>query len=319
MSEFTYIENYFTPLATAPEALGLTDDAAIIPSLAGEEMVITTDAICEGVHFRRDTAPDLIARKLLRTNLSDIAAMGAVPYGYLLCLMLPEEAQEKWVAEFTQGLKEDAARFAIALFGGDTTRTHDSLTLSLTALGTVPKGKAVKRSTAKVGDRIYVTGTLGDAALGLRLLESNDPQTIYKSLVDRYHLPEPRLEAALHLREFATSMMDISDGLVQDMEHIAKASGVGAVLYADSVPLSDAARAVIKANNKWQELPFNGGDDYELLFTASPAVEAEIYAVAEKTSLPITLIGEVREGKGVKLLDGNGNAMFLARAGYQHF
>jgi len=237
--EFDRIARHFRPLA-GPGSLGLTDDAAVFTPPPGRELVVTADAMVESVHFLPGTAPGLVARKLLRVNLSDLAAMGAMPLGYLVTLSVPRSFGDDWFAGFAAGLAQDQAAFGTALLGGDTTQTPGPLCVSLTAIGHVAPGQAIRRSGAQAGDEVWVTGTIGDGVLGLEAARGNlaDPDGY---LAGRYNLPTPRLGLALH--GWARACMDVSDGLFQDLGHICRASGVGAVVEADLVPLSPQAHA----------------------------------------------------------------------------
>ncbi len=307
MDEFSLIRTYFAPLAKGfPGSLNLTDDAGLLDIPPGKQLVVTKDAISAGVHFLGSESPDLIARKLLRTNLSDLAAMGAEPLAYVLALMLPKDTDEAWFAAFATGLREDQERYGIHLAGGDTTVTHGTLSLSLTAFGTVDKGRALTRAGAKPGDFIYVSGTLGDSALGLASLQGKIPADVF--LQQRYLLPEPRLALGLQLHGIASACMDISDGLVQDMGHICAASGVMAEIVCAQLPVSGAAKSMEQVMN----YALTGGDDYELLFTV-PADKAG--DVPQNCSR----IGVIKEGKGVRVLDGDGEPMVIERKGYRHF
>ncbi len=307
MNEFDCIAKYFAPLA-APAGFGLTDDAAVFEVPAGCELVVTKDAIVQGVHFIGDESPTLIAQKLLRTNLSDLAAMAATPLYYMLAVMVPSSCDDGWFAAFAEGLKKDQEQFGIQLIGGDSTASPH-LCLSITAFGTVPKGAALKRSGAKVGDGVFVSGTIGDAALGLQLVKSTNPHPNplpgreREYATQRYQLPTPRLALGQQLRDVATAAIDVSDGLMQDASHIAKVSGVGIKIYAEEVPLSDA----VKHAGLSIETCVSGGDDYELLFTAPK--DARVDA---------TLIGEVVEGSGIELLR-EGEPISLQTLGYKHF
>src|SRR5690349_11979564 len=250
LGEFERIRRFFAPLA-APGALGLRDDAALIDGPDGQHYVLTADAIVEGVHFLSEDPPAQVAQKLLRVNLSDLAAKGAEPVGYLLVTALPRARDEAWLEAFAAGLAADQARFGIGLLGGDSTATDGPATLSVTALGRVASGRAVLRSGARAGDSIYVSGTLGDAALGLQALRGELPGIAAEArdfLAGRYRLPQPRLALGQRLVGVAHAMMDISDGLVADLGHIVEASGVGAVIEAALLPLSPAARSVIAAD-----------------------------------------------------------------------
>ena len=322
MNEFEAIKHYFASLARSESgAFGLTDDAAVFSVPAGMELVVTKDAICEGVHFVGDEEPALIAGKLLRVNLSDLAAMGAKPYGYFLALMLHDKADDAWLTSFAAGLKSEQERLGITLMGGDTTHTKGVLSLSLTALGLVPRGQALRRAGAKAGDHVYVTGTIGDAALGLqvasrKLLVSKEADAY---LLERYQLPTPRVELGQMLRGIATACIDISDGLMQDLGHIVESSGVGVTVAWEKIPLSDAAKAVLPQMVNPYEAIVAGGDDYELLFTAPETMHETLQSAAREAKVAITHIGEITEGSHVKLTDKNGWDILLSKSGYDHF
>ncbi len=308
MNEFALIHTYFRPLAAAfPGSLDLRDDAALLTSPPGMQLVVTADALSAGVHFFGTEDASLIARKALRTNISDLAAMGAQPFAYFLCVMLPRDTTEAWIARFAHGLAADQAAFGIHLAGGDTTRTDGPLSIAITALGHVPVGAALTRSGARGGDKIYVSGTLGDAALGLACFKGELPEDAF--LQNRYVLPQPRVALGLALRGVASACMDISDGLVQDMGHICAASGVGAMLYADALPLSVAAQ---NHGEKALHAALSGGDDYELLFTGPPDLRME-------GDCAITCIGDVVAGNGVDVVDKSGVRMAVQVAGFTHF
>lgn len=322
MKEFDIIAQYFAPLAKGFDgALGLADDAALFPLGGDTALVMTKDAISEGVHFLGHEDAGLIAKKLLRTNLSDLAAMGAAPAFYFLALMLPEGTDEAWIAAFAKGLEEDQALFDIMLAGGDTITTGGPFSASMTAMGTVEKNRALLRRNAKVGDRIYVSGTLGDSALGLALLQD---QLEVMALVDalwlkeRYFLPQPRIALGQKLGGIAHACMDISDGLVQDLAHICAASKVAAVVRRRMLPLSDAVRKIVDAQPHWWKAPLSGGDDYELLFTASPAAHSDIMAIGRELNVPIAVIGDIVAGEGVAVLDDHGSNVTPAHKGYSH-
>lgn len=332
MDEFSLIKNYFAPLARDfPGSLGLRDDTALLDPRPGEQFIITKDAMCEGVHFIGDENPALIAQKLLRVNLSDLAAKGASPLCYFLAIMAPKNTKPEWFAEFTRGLAADQEQYCVALAGGDTTATHGSLALSLTMVGTLPKGTMLQRSGARPGDQVFVSGTLGDAALGLHIISSHSqgedqgggynslPKREREFLVERYLLPQPRLELGMALRGIATSCMDISDGLLQDMGHIGNASGVGATLHQEKLPLSSAARALLDKNSGYWEQVVGGGDDYELLFTAPAKHRDAIKQLSDSLGYSISLIGEITASKTVSLLDAKGNPVKVQQPGFQHF
>lgn len=321
IGEFERIARFFAPLA-ASGALGLTDDVAVIDGPDGAEYVLTTDAIVEGVHFLPDDPPDLVARKLLRVNLSDLAGKGAAPVGYLLMTALPRSRGEDWLAAFAAGLAADQSAYGIGLLGGDSTATEGPATLSATVIGRVARGHAVLRSTAKPGDLVYVSGTLGDAALGLIALRGELPQLdgAHRAfLADRYRLPQPRVALGQRLVGVAQAMMDISDGLVGDLGHICETSGVGATIEAAALPLSPAAGAVLAAEPKHLAAALGGGDDYELLLTVPAGKAAAIPMLAAETDVALTRIGRIEVGKGVRVIDAAGNAMPVPVAGYRHF
>ena len=314
-AEFALIARHFRPLAGA-EALGLTDDAAILAPPPGRELVLSVDAMVAGVHFLPDDSPEMIGRKLLRVNLSDLAAMGAAPLGYLMTVAAPRATPDAWFAGFAAGLAEDQATYGIPLLGGDTTGTPGPITLSLTVLGHVAPGTALRRAGARDGDALWVTGTIGDGALGLRALrgEIADPEGF---LATRYRLPQPRLALGQALVGIVTAAMDVSDGLVQDCGHLCRAAGLGAVIEADRVPLSPAAR---EAGPDWLATCLTGGDDYELLLAVPPEREPALRAAAARVCVPVTRIGRFVAGtNGVRVVRADGAEMALARTGWSHF
>jgi thiamine-monophosphate kinase len=321
LGEFERIARFFAPLA-APGALGLRDDVALIDGPDHQQYVLTADAIVEGVHFLADDPPAQVAQKLLRVNLSDLAAKGAVPLGYLLVTALPQTRDETWLEAFAGGLAADQATYAIGLLGGDSTATDGPATLSITALGRVVAGRAVLRSGARLGDVVFVSGTLGDAALGLRVLRGElrgiDAEA-QAFLADRYRLPQPRLALGQHLVGIAHAMIDISDGLVADLGHIADISGVGAVIEAARLPLSPAARAAIVADPLRLAAVLGGGDDYELLFTAAAEAGAALAELGREFGVPLTMIGRIEAGSGVTVVDEKGAVLAVPAAGYRHF
>ncbi len=313
--EFALIARYFRPLAAGAEgALNLADDAALLDVPSGHRLVVTADALVAGVHFFAEDAPDLIARKMLRVNLSDLAAMAAVPLGYVMTCAFPETIDETWLAGFAAGLARDQAEFAITLMGGDTTATPGPLTLSVTAFGTVEAGRELRRSGARVGDLIAVSGTIGDAALGLARLQGRIGGFFGDDeLIERYLLPQPRLALARRLIGLATAGMDISDGLVGDLGHICNASHLGAVIEAGKLPLSKPARHLLAEQPNLLATVLTGGDDYELLFTVPAERRAEL------ARLPVTIVGRMEAGQGTSVLDAEGRAIDTGKGGYRHF
>jgi thiamine-monophosphate kinase len=319
-SEFALIAALFAPLADAPGAFGLTDDAAIVAPPAGHELVITTDALVAGVHFLHDDPPSLIAKKALRVNLSDLAAKGAEAAGYLLALCLPPDADMQWLEAFAHGLKQDQREFGISLYGGDTTSTPGPLTIAITAFGFVPKGRMIRRAGARPDDLVFVSGTIGDGGAGLALLrEQHDvSHTVRDFLLHRYREPRPRLALGAALRGVASAALDVSDGLLADLGHIAEVSGVRIEIDAHRLPLSAALLAVWDDGLDARIRAATAGDDYEIAFTVSPRhVDSAIKAARDSTS--ITQIGRVTAGEGVVFLDENGHEIGVKRKGYVHF
>ena len=324
MDEFQLIEEIFAPLAPAgAPAFGLSDDAAVYDPPAGRALVITKDVMAAGVHFPADEDARLVARKLLRVNLSDLAAMGAAPHGYLLGLALGTDTQIEWMQAFAAGLAQDQKTFGIALWGGDTVSGAGGLVLSLTAIGSVPNSDdAMRRGGAKPGDLIFVSGSIGDGALGLKCVQGDLHADEF--LVRRYRLPEPRIElgqalGGKALPGLATSCIDVSDGLLADLGHLVTASGCGAEIERDSVPLSDAARNMLSADADLWPTILAGGDDYELLFTAPGEKRGAIMAASEESETPVTVIGRMTSATaGVLLLDEKGNPVKVDGAGFQH-
>jgi thiamine-monophosphate kinase len=323
IGEFELIAKYFAPLAEgSPGALGLTDDAGYLRIPPGHEVVATVDALVEGVHFLRHDPPETIGAKALRVNLSDLAAKSAVPAGYLLALSLPPWVDERWIAHFASGLSDDQLRFAISLLGGDTTATPGPLVISITALGHVIAGKAVHRSGARAGDAVFVTGTIGDAGAGLELLRGNVATAgaaCEDALITRYRLPQPRVDLGHPFGQIATAALDVSDGLIADLNHISQVSRVRIVVHAAQIPLSRAFIDQCGDNLTARVKAATAGDDYEIAFTASPQAQGAIAVISAETGIPITEIGRVEAGHGVVLLDERGKEVPVARGGWQHF
>jgi len=314
--EFALIARHFRPLAGAG-ALDLSDDAALLDPPAGKQLVMAADAMVAGVHFLPDDPPETIGRKLLRVNLSDLAAMGAAPLGYLMTCAFPHGTSDDWIAAFVAGLAEDQRDFGLAVLGGDTVGTPGPASFSLTILGSVTPGQALRRQGARPGDEVWVSGTIGDGALGLLSLTGRLPPDPH--LADRYRLPRPRLALGQALSGIARAAMDISDGLVQDLGHLARAAGCAAEIRAGAVPLSDPARAVLAADPAVQTRILTGGDDYELLFAAAPGDSDRVIAAARATQTPVTRIGRFLDGQGVIVLDEAGAAIELLQGGWSHF
>lgn len=327
-AEDDLIARHFAPLAGAG-GLGLEDDAALLAVPAGQEIVLTKDMLVAGIHFFADDPPGSIARKALRVNLSDLAAKGAEPLGFLLGLGLPDSLKgdglETWLAAFAASLGEDARAFACPLLGGDTVASPEHLTLSITALGMVPAGRMLRRTAAKPGDAIYVTGTIGDAALGLQARLKPDAAWVSKlapehkaHLLERYLHPQPRNALAKILRRHAHAAMDVSDGLAGDLARMMRVSGVGADVVLDDVPLSPAARAALMADPALAQMVFTGGDDYEILCTVPPVAEAEFIQSATTAGIAATRIGTVTDKAAHVRFHRQGAEIRFARGSYSH-
>jgi thiamine-monophosphate kinase len=320
--EADLIARYFAPLA-GPAGLGLRDDAALLRPPPGEDLVLTTDALVAGVHFLADDPPGAIARKALRVNLSDLAAKAARPLGFLLTLALPPDWREEWLSAFAEGLGADALAFNCPLVGGDTVKTPGPLTLSVTAIGSVQPGRMPRRTGVRPGDRLYVTGTIGNAAIGLkvRLGQGPDiPKADKAFLLERYLTPEPRLALIAAMAAHASGGMDVSDGFAGDLATMLDVSGVSARVPIYRLPLSPAARVAIAADPGLFEVAATGGDDYELLASAqresAPAFEAE----AAAAGVPLTFIGEAVEGRRPPSFIGpDGNPVVFQRGAFSHF
>lgn len=309
MDEFERIAAFFAPLAAAA-GRGLRDDAAVLQPPQGRELVLTTDQMLAGIHFLPGDDPALIARKLLRRNLSDLAAMGSIPLGYLLTTALPSDVPETWLARFAEGLRIDQQIFNLGLLGGDSSSARADISLTATLIGHVMPGQAIPRNGARVGDKLFVTGTIGDAALGLqaRLGALADPTGF---LVSRSLLPEPRV--GLELAGLVSAAIDVSDGLIQDIGHICRESGVGAVIDANAVPTSPEAAAL---GPDYLETRLTGGDDYELVLAVPPENVSLLRAACG--ALPVTEIGVFEAGAVVRVMQDHA-AIKLSTPGWRHF
>jgi thiamine-monophosphate kinase len=320
------IARYFKPIARHPGALGLGDDAAVLRPPRGHELVLTTDVIVGGVHFFFDDPPSAVARKALRVNLSDLAAKGAKPAGFLLSLALPADITPEWLDGFARGLASDARGYSCPLLGGDTVATPGPVTISVAAFGTLPKGTMVRRSGASAGHRLVVTGAIGDAALGLRLRQDRGAAKRWKLdpgmrryLAARYLLPIPRNVLAGALRRHASAAMDVSDGLAGDLAKLCRISGVGAEVEVARVPLSKAARAALGVESGLIETILTGGDDFEILAAVPAKSVGALNAAARAVGVPLAEIGRVVKEKGTRLLDAEGRVMHFAHVSFSHF
>jgi thiamine-monophosphate kinase len=321
-AEDRLIAELFAPLATHPGALALTDDAAFLKPEPGSEIVLKTDAIIGGVHFFEDDAGADIARKALRVNLSDLAAKGASPRGFLVSLAIPAGTDAAWLKSFAEGLRADSETYKCSLFGGDTDRTPGPITVAMFVVGSVPQGTMVRRSGAKPGDRIFVAGSIGDAALGLQLRKGADwklSKAQRAHLLSRYLLPQPRSALADAVRTYASASMDVSDGLVGDLTKLCRVSQVAAAVEVARVPFSDAARAALRLDPALRETALTGGDDYEILCTVPADKVGSFRAAASAAQVDVTEIGEIAAGKGAHFLDADGRVLTFSKVSFSHF
>jgi thiamine-monophosphate kinase len=315
------IARYFKPLATDPGARGLVDDAAVLAA-SSDDLVLTTDAIVEGVHYLPDDTPDTVARKALRVNLSDLAAKGATPAGFLLTLAL-RRVDHAFMAPFAQALGEDAAAYGCPLLGGDTVSTPGPVMISIAAFGRVPPGRMVRRDALRAGDHIFVSGTVGDAALGLDLMKGKAPDLAPDHrafLIGRYRVPQPRLALARAVRDHAGAAMDVSDGLAGDLAKMCAASCVTATIDAGAVPLSHAAQAMLATGAVRLQRVLGGGDDYEILCGVSPDRRDGFVEAATRAGVNVTAIGRAAAGTGVpRFVDRNGAEITISARSFSHF
>ncbi|MFN4017466.1 MAG: thiamine-phosphate kinase [Reyranella sp.] len=322
IGEFELIARYFAPLARDFEgAGGLQSDNAFLPADARHDLVVKTDTIVAGVHFLADDRPERVAAKAIRVCLSDLAAGGATPFVYQLSLALPSTWEESWVAAFAKGLATDQRRYGIVLCGGDTVVTPGPLTITITAFGRVARGKGIARSGARAGDELWVSGTIGDGALGLVAARGGLPYLAASQralLEKRYRLPQPRSALGPRLTGVVTAMADVSDGLLADAGHIAEASRLAVIIERDSVPLSPAARSAVAADPRLWANILGGGDDYELVMAVPGRRQAALLAAARTARVRITCIGRFSSGRGIEVTVG-GEVVTVARKGYVHF
>ena len=318
-SEFDHIRKRLAPLsADAAGAFNLSDDAALMQPRSGYEVVLTSDMLVAGVHFLdKDPAAD-IAAKALAVSLSDLAAMGADARFYMTSISWPDAAKSAQRDAFCEGLKAAQAEWGVTLIGGDTTSTPGPWTIAVTAIGEAPQGASMTRSGAKAGEAVWVSGEIGGAGLGLAMAKGERKKSA--GLVKRYRRPEPRLALGRALRGLASSVIDVSDGLLADLGHIARVSGVAMRIEAESVPVpAEIRREAAEAGAEVLIAPLTSGDDYELAFTAPKTLSGRIHAVSERLGLPLTQIGETLAGEGVSLVEASGVELPFDKGGFTHF
>lgn len=320
VTEFELIQRYFSRIGKprTDVALGIGDDAALLNPPAGQQLVIATDTLVQGVHFPTNTLPYYIGWKALAVNLSDLAAMGAEPAWFTLALTLPESS-DAWLTEFSRGLFDLADQYGLSLVGGDTTR--GPLTVTVQIAGYVPTGQALLRAGAGPGDRIFVTGSLGDATLALQLLTDQLPVPAqnYPGLLKRLNQPQPRIEEGRALRSIASCAIDISDGLLADLQHMLDASDIGAEIYLQQIPYSTQARQLLSRYPDIRNSLLSGGDDYELCFCVAPDKLQRLEQIAAENQFQFTEIGQVSDSKELRCLDAAGRAVEIDTRGYTHF
>lgn len=318
LNEFSLIDYFFTKQQQhRPDVVvGIGDDAALVSTPLDQAIAVSTDTLVAGIHFLENTAPDTLGYKALAVNLSDMAAMGAEPAWVTLSLTLPE-VNEAWLSDFARGFFTLADKYKVQLIGGDTTRGPLSITVQIH--GFVPPNKALLRRGAKAGDKIYVTGTLGDAGLALQILQKKIYAAVpVENIMQRLLQPEPRVAVGLALRDLASSAIDISDGLAADLNHILTASGVGACIEVEAIPLSATVKKILSLEQAWQ-LALSAGDDYELCFTAPATCEETLAHVLKHLNCHYQCIGEIKPNSGLELRRSNGEFFTLQRLGFQHF
>lgn len=318
VAEFDVIRKYFTPVSLDNDViLGVGDDCAVLQAPADKQLVMTVDTLVSGVHFPVSTSAADIAHKTAAVNLSDLAAMGAKPAWAMLALTLPD-IDEDWIQEFSSSLLNVLSVYGVKLIGGDT--TQGPLTISLQLTGFVEPGLAMKRNAAEAGDLIFVSGTLGDAALGLAMLEQSDIEG-FDNILHRLNRPTPRIELGLSLAEYCSCAIDISDGLLADLGHILEASQCGATIYIDSLPASEGFIQFYAKRDEAPEceLMLRGGDDYELCFTINPAEEKNILRLADELGVKLSCIGRIEQNTGLQLIGADGKSQQVKAEGFQHF
>ena len=326
LDEFGIIKKYFSPLSRGESgAYSLLDDAAKVKFKSSSSTVITTDAMVSGVHFPLTEPANYIASRLLRVNLSDIAAMGAVPVGYTLLLALPDSINIEWISSFSTGLAEEQEIFGVTLLGGDTTKCSSEMVLSITMLAEAKENNVLLRSGANEGDEVYVSGYIGDAFLGLsilqRELENSDKKTD-KYLIERFRRQTPRLELGKRLVGIATSAIDLSDGLISDLGHVCSASNVSARIIIDEIPISKAAEKIVLDDSKIIRNLITGGDDYELIFTVPSNKSGIVDNLSVELGVNLTKIGEIikkNNSQSVATFDLSGNMIIFEKTGFRHF
>ena len=319
-NEFQIISDFFSPLVKEKSSFSLLEDAATLCTGEEDEFVISTDMLVSGIHFLPYDKPQDIACKSIRVNISDVISKGARPKYYFLSIALPNDLGDDWIESFSIGLSHEQKIYDISLMGGDTVSTKGPLTINIVCFGIIKKNKMIKRSGAKAGDNLYVTGEIGSSRVGLEIIEENiyvnDHHKDY--FLNKYRFPSPRHELGPKLVDIASSSIDISDGLISDLNHICKASNVGAKLNYFSIPKSGFIGALSISENKMNDILLNGGDDYEILFTSKTANHEKILNLSKSFGVNITKIGMIEDGKGIEIFDENYQKIDTILDGYKH-
>ncbi len=324
MNEYEVIKKIFYPLSFKKEfSLDLDDDAGLLPNK--KQIVVGTDSIVEGDHFQKNEKNSLlIAKKLLRVNLSDLASMGANPFGYTLNLSLPKKLNKKkllkWIKLFAKGLREDQSKYKIKLLGGDTVITNGPLILSITLFG-YKKKKIVKRSGANLCDDIYVTGNIGDSGIGYKILlkKLNLNRNLNNYYINQHKLPSPPIEFGKKLVEFANSATDISDGLLADLNNIILSSKYGAKIYLENIPFTKQTKKLLNLKKIDTDYLLTCGEDYQLIFTGKKSNSKKIFFFAKKNSVKVTKIGNIIKKKKLIILNKNNEELSFSNLGFKHF
>ena len=319
-NEFQIISDFFSPLAKEKGSFNLLDDAAALCTDKEKEFVVSTDMLISGVHFLPDDKPENIACKSIRVNISDVISKGAKPKYYFLSIALPGNLNDEWIKLFSKALSNEQEIYDISLMGGDTVSTNGPLTINIVCFGVVKKNKMIRRSGAKVGDNLYVTGEIGSSKIGLEIItqkiEADDPHKSY--FLNKYRFPNPKHKLGPELVDIASSSVDISDGLLADLNHICKASNVKAKINYFSIPKSDLIAELSISENIVNEVLLNGGDDYEILFTSRIGNHQKILNLSMSFGVNITNIGVIEDGKGIEILDENHKKIDILLDGYKH-
>ena len=319
-NEFEIISDFFSPLARDKGSFGLSDDVAVLSKAKGYHFIVSTDMLISEVHFFSNDDPEDIASKCIRVNISDIVSKGAIPKYYFLSIALPKETDDKWIKSFTKSLKIEQKNFNISLMGGDTVSTTGPLTINIVCIGVIEKNKLIRRNGAMPGEDIYVTGEIGSAKIGLEILKKNiiANSDLENYFIKKYRLPCPRNKLGPKLINLASSSIDISDGLISDLNHICLASNVKAEVNYSLLPVSNCISQLNLTENQLKNIILNGGDDYEIIFTSNSLNSTKIFDLSKFLEVNITKIGMIVQGEGIEVFDKESKKIDLILDGYKH-